>query len=628
MRSLRVRLLVWLCLALCTLWGGVATWMFTGMRHELRSVLDDRLIASARMVAGIVHQFKPQNASPEDWGPMLNVVARDGVACEVSMIRSEVHTAPASAAINTEAPNTETVNTEADTAMPAALIPASPLEVPRSHVSGKAGESAVDRAGDKAQPVHMPEAAEPDDSQVLARTAGAPSFQAPLPLGFSTVIKGGRPWRTYVLEDHGVRIATADRIDVREGLIYGFAYTIILPFLLALLASMVLMWWGVTRGLRPLESLRQELSQRPPSDDSPVAQGRQVKELAPLVQTINHLLQRVHSALERERRWTDDAAHELRTPLTAVKTHVQVAQMAVASVGAQKMVSTSDAAAVPAAQTMQWQMTHDALEQAGEGVVHLQHTLEQLLLLARLDGQPAGDEGDEGDGTRPMVCGSEPACAWDALEKAWGLAATAIPSGQQRLRWLPGQAQGDARLEDLRVVVPQPLLISALRNLIENALRYGQVAGQDQADFPVSLGMRYLKRSFKQLPVDADGLVDGTLPRPERIAGYVEFTVLDQGPGLSPEDCAIATQRFWRKQHQAHGSGLGLAIVQRIAQSSGGVLELLPLAQWLEQGDASEWSFTAVMPSAASAAPTGLVVRLYLPVVACSAGLDKGMDTP
>lgn len=68
--------------------------MFADMRHELRSVLDDRLIASARMVAGIVHQFKPHNASPEDWGPMLNVVARDGVACEVSMIRSEVQTAP------------------------------------------------------------------------------------------------------------------------------------------------------------------------------------------------------------------------------------------------------------------------------------------------------------------------------------------------------------------------------------------------------------------------------------------------------------------------------------------------------------------------------------------------------
>ena len=95
MRSLRVRLLVWLCLALCTLWGGVAAWMFTGMRQELRSVLDDRLIASAHMVAGIVHQFKPQNATPRDWDPMLNVIARDGVACEVSLLRSEVHTAPA-----------------------------------------------------------------------------------------------------------------------------------------------------------------------------------------------------------------------------------------------------------------------------------------------------------------------------------------------------------------------------------------------------------------------------------------------------------------------------------------------------------------------------------------------------
>lgn len=593
MRSLRVRLLVWLCLALCTLWGGVATWMFTDMRHELRSVLDDRLIASARMVAGIVHQFKPQNASPADWGPMLNVIARDGVACEVSMIRSEVHAAPVQGAITTEA---------VSAAGRAPLIPASPLDVPRSKVSGGAvAEPAT-------EPEAQSEAALPEDSQVLARTAGAPSFQAPLPLGFSTITKGGRLWRTYVFEDHGVRIATADRIDVREGLIHGFAYTIILPFVLALLASMVLMWWGVTRGLRPLESLRQELSQRPPGDDSPVAQGRQVKELAPLVQTINHLLQRVHKALERERRWSDDAAHELRTPLTAVKTHVQVAQMAVASAGAQmvtqigqdSLTSNAEAAAAPVDQTRQWQMTRDALEQAGQGVEHLQHTLEQLLLLARLDCQPAGDDDDE---SRTVVCGKEPACAWDTLEKAWELAATAISSGRQRLRWLPGQVQGDACLEDLQVVVPQPLLISALRNLIENALRYGQAAGQDPSDFPVSLGLRYLR----QLPAEFG---DAVAPRPRHLTGYVEFTVVDQGPGLSSEDCAVATQRFWRKQHQARGSGLGLAIVQRIAQCSGGALALQPLPQWLEQSGAQKsWSMPAV---------TGLAVRLFLPVMVCS----------
>jgi hypothetical protein len=64
--------------------------------------------------------------------------------------------------------------------------------------------------------IRSEQAAEPTDSQVLARTAGAPSFQGPLPLGFSSITKGGKPWRTYVLEEHGVRIATADRIDVRE----------------------------------------------------------------------------------------------------------------------------------------------------------------------------------------------------------------------------------------------------------------------------------------------------------------------------------------------------------------------------------------------------------------------------
>ncbi|RGE46950.1 HAMP domain-containing protein [Comamonas testosteroni] len=574
MRSLRVRLLVWLCLALCTLWGGVAAWMFAGMRHELRSVLDDRLIASAHMVAGIVHQFKPENATPADWGPMLNVVARDGVACEVSMLRSEVHTAPAAA-------KTGAADEEGADAKPA-LIPASPLERP----AGK--------------PVHTPEQA--DDSQVLARTAGAPSFQAPLPLGFSTVTKGGRPWRTYVLEEHGVRIATADRIDVREGLVHGFAYTTVFPFVLALLASMVLMWWGVTRGLRPLESLRQELSQRPPGDDSPVAQGRQVRELAPLVQTINHLLQRVHSAIERERRWSDDAAHELRTPLTAVKTHVQVAQMAVASAGDKQMVRPESVAAgadqpmqiqwQPVAQTREWAMANEALRHAGEGVDHLQHTLEQLLLLARLDCQSARSATDAG-GT---VCGSEPACAWEALEKAWDLAATAIPSGQMRLRWLPGQLHGDARLEELHVVVPQPLLVSALRNLVENALRYGQQSGKDAVHSPVFLGLRHVAQ--RPLPPS----------QAASCAGYVELIVVDQGPGLSAEDCAIATQRFWRKTHQSHGSGLGLAIVQRIAQCSGGALQLLPLADWQEAR--SVWAMEG-------AADSGLVVRLFLPVQAC-----------
>ena len=564
MRSLRVRLLMWLCLALCTLWGGVAAWMFTGMRQELRTVLDDRLIASAHMVAGIVHQFNPQNATPKDWGPMLNVIARDGVACEVSLLRSEVHAAPALQAA-------EGAGAASENSEQAALIPATPLQ-------------STGASGAGSQVKSLP--------KVLARTEGAPSFQTPLPLGFSTMEKGGKLWRTFVLQEHGVRIATADRIDVRESLVYGFAYTTIFPFVLALLASMVLMWWGVTRGLKPLESLRQELSQRPPGDDSPVAQGHQVRELAPLVQTINHLLQRVHNALERERRWSDDAAHELRTPLTAVKTHVQVAQMAVASAGELPLheVSGCDSPGLTN-QTPQWVMARDALEHAGEGVDHLQHTLEQLLLLVRLDGQHSSS----GRGSA-AVSNAEPGYALESMEKAWALAATAIASGEQRLRWLPGQDLTDPQLEDLQTPVPQSLLVSALRNLLENALRYGVEANGDPAQYPVYLGLRRVPH----LPKECKELVDAE----SADVAHIEFTVLDMGPGLSEQDCALATQRFWRKQHQAHGSGLGLAIVQRIAQSGGGVLQLMPLPQWQQEFPDSG------LPEVAS----GLVARIYLPV--------------
>lgn len=541
MRSLRVRLVVGLSLVLCTLWGAVAAWMFADMRHDLRHMLDERLIASARMVAGIVHQFRPQHEAPQDWGAVLNVVARDGVACEVSMVRSEVRAATDAAAL-----------------------------------------------------------------QVLARTVDGPGFQAPLPLGFSTMEKGGHLWRAYVLQEHGVRIATADRIDVREHLIHSFAYTIVLPFALALLASMALMWWAVTQGLRPLDALRRELARRPPGDDAPVTQGAAVRELAPLVQAVNQMLQRVHGAIERERRWSDDAAHELRTPLTAVKTHVQVAQLAVASASRQLVAEEGDSARaqpggdgaprlVPISETPQWNMARAALLQAGEGVGHLQHTLEQLLLLARLECRPEAD-------SDAVVCGAEPGMALEALEKAWELAATAMATSWRRLQWLPGQAHDDARLEDLRVAVPQPLLVSALRNLLENALRHADTRMADGSPTPVHLGLRHVEA----LP---PGLADMEAQMPAAPCGYAEFTVADQGAGLSAADCAVAVQRFWRKQHQSHGSGLGLAIVQRIAQCSGGQLQLLTRAQWLGGGACAGLQEEPVV--------SGLVARLYLRVAGC-----------
>ncbi|HYA08856.1 MAG TPA: HAMP domain-containing sensor histidine kinase, partial [Gaiellaceae bacterium] len=53
-----------------------------------------------------------------------------------------------------------------------------------------------------------------------------------------------------------------------------------------------------------------------------------------------------------------------------------------------------------------------------------------------------------------------------------------------------------------------------------------------------------------------------------------EIHVLDEGPGLTPEQRARAFDRFWRAGPGGGGSGLGLAIVRRLVEADGGSVEL------------------------------------------------------
>jgi signal transduction histidine kinase len=56
---------------------------------------------------------------------------------------------------------------------------------------------------------------------------------------------------------------------------------------------------------------------------------------------------------------------------------------------------------------------------------------------------------------------------------------------------------------------------------------------------------------------------------------WVELHVLDEGPGLTPEQRERAFDRFWRNR-DGEGSGLGLAIVRRLVEQDGGAVELRP----------------------------------------------------
>ncbi|HSN35045.1 MAG TPA: HAMP domain-containing sensor histidine kinase [Arthrobacter sp.] len=56
----------------------------------------------------------------------------------------------------------------------------------------------------------------------------------------------------------------------------------------------------------------------------------------------------------------------------------------------------------------------------------------------------------------------------------------------------------------------------------------------------------------------------------------VEIEIADDGPGLSAEELAASTSRFWRSPRHSNisGSGLGMTIVDRLARANGGRLEL------------------------------------------------------
>ncbi|MGJ7582716.1 ATP-binding protein [Variovorax sp. RHLX14] len=357
--SLRLRLLGIIGASLLGVWSLVAVWMLIDVRKEVRGALDDRLAASARMVAGLISQLPPPalaNPSDQRIDAALDVIARDGLACEVSLMRGEV------------------------TAMQ------------------------------------------------LARTSGSPGMVA-APAGYGNHTFGGRQWRTFVLESGNLRIATADRLDVRDGLLRDIALTAGIPFLLALAASLLLLWFGIGRGLQPLEQLRAALARRRPEDAHALPEMTTPPELRPLVEALQHLLARTHAAIERERRFTDDAAHELRSPLTGIKTHLQVLRLAL---GRPEHAAT-------AAQS---------LVDAERGVQALQATLEQLLTLARLDGPAASGCTEPADAQ---------ATAHQAILEAGGSDAV----------------QFDASDATVAVAVPAPLLRAALRNLLDNALRHG-----------------------------------------------------------------------------------------------------------------------------------------------------------
>jgi two-component system sensor histidine kinase TctE len=97
------------------------------------------------------------------------------------------------------------------------------------------------------------------------------------------------------------------------------------PELLIAIATLLILWYGVKRGLGPLARLSEEIRRRAPGDLRAIDAGRAPAEAQPLVEAINGLLGEVAEAQGNQQRFLANAAHQLRTPLAGIQAHTELA---------------------------------------------------------------------------------------------------------------------------------------------------------------------------------------------------------------------------------------------------------------------------------------------------------------
>jgi two-component system sensor histidine kinase QseC len=339
------------------------------------------------------------------------------------------------------------------------------------------------------------------DGSLLLRSAHAPAKSLAAAPGYDDMTHAGHPWRVLTIASTSgdYRVQVAQSIDLRDHTALEVARRTVLPIALISPVLLLLLYYSVRRALKPLDELAAEVASRSPENLRPLAQNTAPLEARPLVSALNRLFGRLDDTLANERRFTADAAHELRTPLAVVRIQAQVAQLS---------RNADD--------------RQHALQQILLGADRATRVLEQLLRLARLDpldGLPHPAEVDLAELAERVLSDARHAAAdrCIALERSDD----------------PLLLSGDAEL-----------LAIALRNLLDNALRYT----------PPATTIRVIAA---------------------RQDGEMTLGVIDDGPGVPPAELPRLVERFYRgSAARAEGSGLGLAIAQRVAELHAARFEL------------------------------------------------------
>lgn len=345
-------------------------------------------------------------------------------------------------------------------------------------------------------------AAEPDELLVAVWSAdghlltpGGEAARVPFDWaaqGFVERHIGTEDWRIFYL--HGGEperlVAVAQALEERAEMLWQLLGAYLLPLLIALPIMIGGIAIAVHRAFTPLRELTAGIQHRTADDLVPIQADRVPGDVAPLIDALNALFTRIRSAMAYERRLTADASHELRTPIAALK-----------------------------AQWDAWTMAQDAHERelaahrVGITIDRLSRLVGQLLSLSAIESDNA---------PHALTRVDWPQVVENAISDV--LPILNDQDAEIDVEW---PAQGEA----MPMRGDNALLSVMMRNLLDNALRYG------------GRGARVLVRF-----------------------GTDRLEVLDNGPGMPESVAQRIGERFVRPPGQPQtGSGIGLSIVQRVA---------------------------------------------------------------
>jgi two-component system OmpR family sensor kinase len=355
------------------------------------------------------------------------------------------------------------------------------------------------------------------DGHVALRSENAPAvpFTSTLETGFHN----GPRWRVYTqpAAAGGYLIEVAEPDIHRDEALRRSIGLSVLPLLFFLPVSWLLIRWVVKRSMRSLTRLQQEIGKRDGSNLTSIPDLPMPTELVPIHTAVNRLLDRLQRALINERQFAANSAHELRTPIAAVQAQLQVL--------AAQLASTAHA--------------DRTLRIVGQ-VKALGNLAEKLLQFSRAEAGLALKR-EHVEVTR-LLC-----ILLDEFRHQDGV-------GERLTVRRCGHGHGP-----FRVLADLDVLGIALRNLLENAVRYGV----------------------------ADGPIEVSLEDERRLR------VRNGGEIVPPDVLATLKLPFRRGTTQGSGGGLGLAIVEKIMEQLGGRLELASPAPGCADGFEAVLSFPA-----------------------------------